>query len=91
VSVTLDGSGVCTAARVALAAVGPTPLIAADAANALVGSRLDENALARAADAATAAARPIDDKRGTADYRRAMAGVLTKRAAAIAAQRAKGH
>jgi len=91
VSVTLDASGVCTAARVAIAAVAPTALLVADAARALIGSRLhplDHVALERAADASTAAARPISDKRGTTAYRRSMAGVLTRRAAAIAAERA---
>jgi aerobic carbon-monoxide dehydrogenase medium subunit len=91
VSVTLDASGACTAARVAIAAVGPTALLVPDAARALIGTRVDDRALARAAEAASAAAQPIDDKRGTAEYRRAMAGVLTKRAAAIAASRARGN
>ena len=54
-----------------------------------MGSRLDEASLKRAADAASAAARPIDDKRGTTAYRRTVAGVLTRRAAAIAAARAR--
>jgi CO/xanthine dehydrogenase FAD-binding subunit len=89
VSVTLDASGRCTAARVAIGAVAPTALVVPDAARALVGSSLDEAALARAAEAASAAARPIDDKRGTSAYRRAIAGVLTKRAAAIAGKRAQ--
>jgi CO/xanthine dehydrogenase FAD-binding subunit len=91
VSVTLDAQGVCTAARVAIGAVAPTALLVADAAAALVGSRIDAEALARAAEAASAAARPIGDKRGTVAYRRTVAGVLTKRAAAMAAGRAKGH
>jgi len=82
VSLTLDAGGVCTAARVAIAAVAPTALLVTEAGQALVGSRIDGDALARAARAASAAARPIDDKRGTADYRRTIAGVLTKRAAA---------
>lgn len=88
VSVTLDERGVCTAARVAIGAVAPTALVVPDAALALVGSRLDDEALARAAAAASAAAKPIDDKRGTAVYRRQVVGVLTRRAAAIAATRA---
>jgi len=88
VSVTLGADGVCTAARVAIAAVAPTALLVPEAAQALVGSRLDDRALARAAEASSAAARPISDKRGTIDYRRTIAGVLTKRAAAIAARRA---
>ncbi len=88
VSVTLDGQGICTAARVAIGAVAPTALLVPEAAQALIGSRLDEEALRRAAAAASAAARPIDDKRGTAVYRRQVVGVLTRRAAAIAATRA---
>ena len=91
VSVTLDAHGVCRAARVALAAVAPTPILVADAAAALIGTTIDDAALARAAAAASAAARPIDDKRGTIDYRRQIAGVLTRRAAAIARDRAKGN
>jgi len=91
VSVTLDASGVCRAARVAIGAVAPTAVLVPAAAQALIGSPVDDDALARAAEAATAAARPIDDKRGTVEYRRAIAGVLTKRAATIAAERAKGH
>jgi carbon-monoxide dehydrogenase medium subunit len=94
VSVTLDAAGVCTAARVAIGAVAPTALRVPEAEQALVGSSLDEAALKRAAAAASAAARPIDDKRGTASYRRTVAGVLTRRAAAIAAERARqgnGH
>jgi CO/xanthine dehydrogenase FAD-binding subunit len=94
VSVTLDGAGVCTAARVAIGAVAPTALRVPDAERALVGSSLDDVALRRAAEAAAAAAQPIDDKRGTASYRRTVAGVLTRRAAAIAARRARqgnGH
>jgi carbon-monoxide dehydrogenase medium subunit len=90
VSVTLDASGVCTAARVAIAAVAPTALVVPEAAAALIGSRLDDAALQRAAAASSAAARPIDDRRGTVEYRRAVAGVLTRRAALVAAERAKG-
>lgn len=91
VSVTLDKAGICTAARVALAAVAPTPILVPEAAQALVGTSADAAALDRAAEAARAAARPIDDKRGTVAYRRQVAGVLTKRAAAIACERARGN
>jgi CO/xanthine dehydrogenase FAD-binding subunit len=89
VSVTLDASGRCTAARVALGAVAPTPLLVPTSADALIGTELDDDALAACAAAASAAARPIDDVRGTAEYRRQLAGVLTRRAARIAAERAK--
>lgn len=87
VSVTLDASGICTAARVAVGAVAPTALLVPAASAALVGSHLDDDALGRAAEAARAVARPIDDKRGTVAYRRQVVGVLVKRAAAKAAER----
>jgi xanthine dehydrogenase FAD-binding subunit len=89
VSVTVDASGTCTAARVAVGAVGPTAVLVPEAAEALIGTKLDEAALKAAGAAASAAAKPIDDKRGTAEYRRRVVGVLTRRAAGIAAQRAK--
>ena len=87
-SVTLDPSGTCTAARVAIGAVAPTALLVDAAAQALIGTKLDDAALARAAGAVSAAARPISDKRGTAAYRRHVVGVLAKRAIAAAASRA---
>lgn len=89
VSLTLD-SGTCTAARVGLGAVAPTVLLVEEAAKALIGSKLDDAALAKAAAACSAACRPIDDKRGTIAYRTKVAGVLLKRTALIAAQRAGG-
>jgi carbon-monoxide dehydrogenase medium subunit len=89
VNLTLDPAGVCTAARVALGAVAPTPIEVPAAARALVGTALDEAALASAGRAASAACNPIDDVRGTAAYRRSIAAVLTRRAAAIAAERAR--
>jgi carbon-monoxide dehydrogenase medium subunit len=87
VSLTLK-NGVCTAARVGLGAVAPTVLLVEAAAKALVGSKLDDAALNAAANACSAACRPIDDKRGTIAYRTKIAGVLLKRTAAIAATRA---
>src|SRR4051794_40381834 len=76
VSLTLAADGTCTAARVAVGAVAPTALLVPAAGQALVGSRLDDAALARAAEAVSAAAKPIDDKRGTVAYRKTVAGVL---------------
>jgi CO/xanthine dehydrogenase FAD-binding subunit len=90
VCVTLDDTGVCKAAKVALGAVAPTPLVVKEAADALIGYRPDEETLARLDGAARAVCRPIDDKRGTIDYRIKVAGVLARRAAAIAFQRAEG-
>jgi carbon-monoxide dehydrogenase medium subunit len=89
VSLTLK-DGVCTTARVGLGAVAPTVLLVEAAAKALTGSKLDDAALNAAASACSAACRPIDDKRGTIAYRTRIAGVLLKRAATIAAQRAGG-
>lgn len=87
VRITLDGDGAVSAATVALGAVAPTVVRVPAAEAALVGSRLDDAALAAAADAASEACNPIDDKRGTIHYRRQVAGVLTRRAAGIAADR----
>jgi aerobic carbon-monoxide dehydrogenase medium subunit len=89
VSLTLK-QGVCTAARVGLGAVAPTPLLVEAAGQALTGSRLDDVALEKASEACRAACRPIDDKRGTIAYRVKTAGVLLKRTVAIAAKRAGG-
>ncbi len=89
VSLTLDGKGVCTAARVALGAVAARALLVDDAAKALIGSKVDEAALGRLAAAASAACRPIDDTRGTKEYRNKVAGVLARRAAVIALERAR--
>ena len=57
----------------------------------LIGSRVDDAALDKLAAAASAACRPIDDKRGTRDFRIKVAGVLARRAAVIARDRAKGN
>ena len=89
VSLTID-NGTCTAARVGLGAVAPTVLLVEEAARALIGSKLDDAALAKAAAACSAACCPIDDKRGTIAYRTKVAGVLLKRTALIAAERAGG-
>ncbi|MEY4159482.1 MAG: hypothetical protein RLZZ136_103 [Pseudomonadota bacterium] len=87
----IDGAGICTAAQIALGAVGPTAIVASEAGAALIGTRLDDAALEAMAAAVRAVCRPIADKRGTAEYRTAMAGVLSQRAARIAAARARGE
>lgn len=89
VCLTLDGKGTCTAARVALGAVAARPLLVADAAKALIGSKLDDAALQKLDAAARAACQPIDDKRGTREYRVKVAGVLARRTALIALERAR--
>ncbi len=91
VSLTLDADGRCSSARAALGAVAPTAIAVAEVATALVGTTLDPPALDAAAAAASRACSPIDDMRGTIDYRRHVAGVLMKRAASIAAERARGR
>lgn len=84
-----EADAIC-AARVALGAVGPRVIVAEAAAQALIGTGGDAAALDALAEAASAAATPIDDKRGTAEYRREVIGVLARRAADSAITRAKG-
>ena len=91
VNVTLDAGGICTDARVVLGAVAPTQLIVDEAAEALKGHRLDDDTLSRLDAAAQRACKPINDKRGTIEYRTKVAGVLARRAAAIAFERADGR
>jgi carbon-monoxide dehydrogenase medium subunit len=88
ISVMLDSEGVCRDARVVLGAVAPIPLLVPEAAEALIGHRLDEDTLARLDAAARRACRPIDDKRGTIEFRTKVAGVLARRVATIAFERA---
>ena len=87
ISLTLDASGTCTAARMGLGAVAARPLLVD--ASALVGSKVDDAALDKLAAAARAACKPIDDKRGTKEFRIDVAGVLAKRTALIALERAR--
>lgn len=89
VALTLDDKGICTAAKVCLGAVASTAIVVPEAAEALIGTPIDEPALARLAQAASAAARPIDDKRGTKVFRTKLAGVIARRTAQKALERAK--
>lgn len=90
VNLTLDAKGAVMSARVALGAVAPTVVLVEEAAGILVGSRLDDATLEKLAKACSDACRPIDDKRGTIAFRRKVAGVLARRAAAAAYARAGG-
>ena len=88
-SVTIE-DGKFTSARVSLASVAPTPLLVEEAGEALVGQTVSEGVIQKAADLAKAAAKPISDMRGTADYRKHLCDVLTRRALNTAVERAQG-
>jgi CO/xanthine dehydrogenase FAD-binding subunit len=87
--VTLDGDGRVATARVALTAVAPVIVRALESEASLAGALPDAAAIRRAGDAAVAAARPIDDVRASADYRRAMIAVVAARAIGAAVRRAR--
>jgi carbon-monoxide dehydrogenase medium subunit len=88
-SLTLDGDGLIRDARVVLGAVAPVPVLVREAGAALIGRQPGEEAFQLAADAAMSAAEPISDVRGSAEYRRRMAGVMTGRALARAYERSQ--
>ena len=91
VALTLDASRTtCRSARIALGAVGPTPLFASEASQFLGGRQMTDSDIDQAATLAQSAAKPISDMRGSADYRRHLVGVLVKRTLRIALERAKG-
>ena len=87
-NLTFDGEGTCTHARIGLGAVASTALLVEAAGAALIGTKLDDDALFSMAEAVRQACNPIDDKRGTIAYRKAMAAVLATRVVHIAAERA---
>ena len=90
-AVTLDKSRqTFAAARIAVGAVAPKPLFAADASRGLVGKPADEASIAEAAGAAPALARPIDDMRGTVEFRLHVTEVLVRRVLGEAVARARG-
>jgi len=90
-NLTLDDSGVCTAARIAVGAVAPRPLLVADAGAALIGTTVDDAAMDGMVAAVRAACDPISDKRGTREYRIKTAGVIARRAVEKALERAKAN
>lgn len=91
VNLTIDSKKVVTEARVCLGAVAATAVLVPAAAKALIGSKLDDKALEKMADACASACKPIDDKRGTVDFRIKVAKVLGARAAKLAYSRAGGN
>jgi carbon-monoxide dehydrogenase medium subunit len=88
VSLTRDGD-TCKDIRIVLGAVAPTPIRARQAEAVLRGHKLDEQTIERAGDIAMSESRPISNVRGSADYRREMVRVLTRRAVAQAMDLAK--
>ena len=88
-AITLDLDGTCRSARLALGAVAPTARLVENVAPILNGHKLSEKILVEVAAAARAACEPIDDKRGTIEFRLHVAGILAKRAIKIAWQRAE--
>lgn len=90
VSLQLGPRNVVKQARVALGAVAPTVVLVPQAARAIVGTRCEDDALMQLAAACEATCSPIDDKRGTVEFRTEVAGVLARRAALIAYDRARG-
>ena len=89
-AITLEGNR-CVAAKIALGAVGPTQIVARKAGEWLVGKELDAAAFEKAGDLASEVCTPIDDMRGTAEYRRHIVDVLTRRALQAAAERARNN
>ena len=91
VSVAINADGTCASALLALGAVSATAKLVGAASNILVGKKLDDNVLEALAAAASDACSPIDDKRGTIEFRTKVAGVLACRATKIAWQRAESN
>ena len=88
VVLTMSG-GTCASAAIALTNLAPTPLLAAAAGTALVGTRIDEAAVAEAVRRAKAIAQPAPDGRGPADFRTHVAGIMVQRAIQRAKERAR--
>jgi carbon-monoxide dehydrogenase medium subunit len=90
VQLTVDGGRIASA-RVALGSAGITPIRAAEAEKELTGQDVKKVKLDKAAEAAIAAADPVEDQRGSAEFKKRLVGVLTRRAAGIALRRANGE
>ena len=89
VNITLDND-ICTSARVSLGAVAPTPLLIKEASEIMTGTNLNDEVLEKVTKLCMDSCNPIDDKRGTIEYRTKVAGVLFKRTTLIAIDRIKG-
>ena len=84
-----DGDN-CSSAGIALTNVGPTPIRATEAQNALIGTSVSSDDIDKAAELAAAASQPVGDHRGSEEYKRAVVKVLTARAVQTAKDRAEG-
>ena len=89
VDITLDND-ICTSARVSLGAVAPTPLLIKEASEIMAGTNLNDEVLEKVTKLCMDYCNPINDKRGTIEYRTKVAGVLFKRTTLIAIDRIKG-
>ena len=89
VNITLEND-ICTSARVSLGAVAPTPLLIKEASEIMTGTNLNDEVLEKVSKLCMNSCNPIDDKRGTIEYRTKVAGVLFKRTTLIAIDRIKG-
>jgi carbon-monoxide dehydrogenase medium subunit len=90
VQITLDDRGACKSAGVGLTNVGMTPIKATQTESYLAGKQLDDATIQQAAELAASESQPMDDIRGSADYKRDLVRVLTARALNTALNRAKG-
>ncbi len=90
VQITLDGAGICRRAGVGLTNVGLTPIKAKQAEAFLIGRKLDDATIKQAAELAAGESAPMDDIRGSAEYKRDLVRVLTARALGRALDRVKG-
>jgi carbon-monoxide dehydrogenase medium subunit len=90
VQITLDGQGVCRKAGVGLTNVGLTPIKATQTEAFLTGKAFDDGMIKQAAELAASESAPMDDIRGSAEYKRDLVRVLAGRALARAVERAKG-
>jgi len=89
VNITLEND-ICTSARVSLGAVAPTPLLIKEASEIMTGTNLNDEVLEKVSKLCMDSCNPINDKRGTIEYRTKVAGVLFKRTTLIAIDRIKG-
>jgi len=84
-----DGDN-CSSAGIALTNVGPTPIRATEAQDALVGTSVSSDDIDKASELAAAVAQPVGDHRGSEEYKRAVVKILTARAIQTAKDRAEG-